>query len=384
MASKRLAALFVLVSLTILTNAEEDRPRGNFRQCTEVTPQCPAIATTYGYYPILSVNAFFLALFGLCCLASLAFGVWTKTWTYTVALGIGTLLETGGYAGRIIMNGNPWSDSGFRLQIVCLVLGPSLIAAAIYLTLKHFVLYCGPQYSLLKPRLYPWVFIGCDIGSIVLQACGGGIAASGGKTNIKLLNAGNNLIITGIAFQVATMAGCGLLVIIYIWRYHKGTPVKDQFNEKSDYQLSKEQGSISPARVKLFGSAVVLSYFTVLIRCIYRLPEMAGGWGNPLMRNEKEFLLLDGMSVYPSLIDIVLRIHTNCLQDDWHRMRLPYRFPSWLLLSSFRCFPAWQKAGWLRVNARLVLEKGCCFIFSRSLKLLDVLRQTLSRLSEDV
>jgi hypothetical protein len=24
------------------------------------------------------------------------------------------------------------------------------------------------------------------------------------------------------------------------------------------------------------------------------LPEMAGGWGNPMMRNEKEFLILDG------------------------------------------------------------------------------------------
>ncbi|KAF9696515.1 hypothetical protein EKO04_005719 [Ascochyta lentis] len=297
MASKRLATLTILAGLiSLAVAAAEDRPRGNFRKCTEVTPQCPAIATTYGYYPILGVNAFFLALFGLCCLASLIIGVWTKTWTYTVALGIGTLLETGGYAGRILMNGNPWSDSGFRLQIVCLVLGPSLVAAAIYLTLKHFVMYCGPQYSPLKPRLYPWVFIGCDIGSIVLQACGGGVAASG-ENNINLLNAGNNLIIAGIAFQVATMAACGLLVLLFIWRYRKDAPFKGQLNEKSNYQLSKEQGNVSLGKVKVFGAVVSLAYVTVLIRCIYRLPEMAGGWGNPLMRNEKEFLLLDGMMI---------------------------------------------------------------------------------------
>lgn len=298
MASKRLTALAILASLASLAIAVEDQPSGDFRKCTEVTPQCPAIATTYGYAPILSVNAFFLALFALCCLATLIVGVWTKTWTYTVALGMGTLLEAAGYAGRILMNGNPWSDSGFRLQIVCLVLGPSLVAAAIYLTLKHFVLYCGPQYSPLKPRLYPWVFIGCDIGSIVLQAVGGGIAASGGSSNMKLLNAGNSLIVTGIAFQVATMTACGLLVLLYVWRYRKGAPMKGQLNEKSDYQLSKEQGNVSLGKVKLFGAVVCLAYFTVLIRCIYRLPEMAGGWGNPLMRNEKEFLLLDGMYVY--------------------------------------------------------------------------------------
>lgn len=297
MGVKRLSTLAILAGLTTLALAAEGRPRGDFRQCTEVTPQCPAIATTYGYYPILSVNAFFLALFGLCCLASLIIGVWTKTWTYTIALGIGTLLETAGYGGRIIMNDNPWSDSGFRLQIVCLILGPSLIAAAIYLTLKHFVLYCGPQYSPLKPRLYPWIFIGCDIGSIVLQACGGGIAASGGNSNISLLNAGNNLIIAGIAFQVATMAGCGILVLLYIWRYRKGAPLKGHVDEKSNYQLSKEQGTISLGKVKLFAIIVCLAYLTVLIRCIYRLPEMAGGWGNPLMRNETEFLLLDGMMI---------------------------------------------------------------------------------------
>lgn len=28
-----------------------------------------------------------------------------------------------------------------------------------------------------------------------------------------------------------------------------------------------------------------------------RIPEMAGGWGNSLMRNEAEFMILDGASV---------------------------------------------------------------------------------------
>lgn len=27
----------------------------------------------------------------------------------------------------------------------------------------------------------------------------------------------------------------------------------------------------------------------------HSLPEMAGGWGNPLMQKENEFLVLDGM-----------------------------------------------------------------------------------------
>jgi hypothetical protein len=32
-----------------------------------------------------------------------------------------------------------------------------------------------------------------------------------------------------------------------------------------------------------------------LLTRIYSIPEMAGGWGNPLMQKEDEFLVLDGM-----------------------------------------------------------------------------------------
>ncbi|KAF2847377.1 RTA1-domain-containing protein [Plenodomus tracheiphilus IPT5] len=287
------SAAFAMQAIAV--QAAEDRPKGDFRQCLEVSPECPVNATLYGYTPNMGANAFLCALFGVCFISTIVMGIMTKTWTYTAALGVGTFLETAGYVGRVIMNGNPWSESGFKLQICCLVLGPSFVAAAIYLTLKHFVLYCGPEHSLLKARLYPWIFIGCDFGSIVLQAVGGGMAAAGGTKNAKLIDAGNNLIVAGIAFQVVTMAVCGLLVIVYIFRYRKARSTQASLNEKSSYQMDKEQGGISLGKIKLFGAMIVLAYTTILIRCIYRLPEMAGGWGNALMRNEREFLLLDGM-----------------------------------------------------------------------------------------
>jgi membrane protein implicated in regulation of membrane protease activity len=279
----------------LVVEAAEDRPKGNFRQCLEVSPECPVTATLYGYAPNMGANAFLCALFALLCIASIVIGVMSKTWTYTAALAIGTFLEAAGYAGRVIMHSNPWSESGFKLQICCLVLGPSFVAACIYLTLKHFVLYCGPQHSLIKPRLYPWIFIGCDFGSIVLQACGGGMAAAGGTTSKKLIDGGNNLIVAGIAFQVVTMAVCGVLVLVFVFRYRKARSTRDSLGEKTTYEMDKETGDVHLGKIKIFGSMVVLAYTAVLIRCIYRLPEMAGGWGNALMRNEKEFLLLDGM-----------------------------------------------------------------------------------------
>jgi hypothetical protein len=291
---RRTTTLLAIACLVSFTLAAEDRPKGDFRQCLEVSARCPVNATLYGYRPNMGANAFLAAFFGVMFIASLVVGIMTKTWTYTIALGIGTFLECVGYIGRVMMNSNPWSESGFKLQICALVLGPSFVAAAIYLTLKHFVLYCGPQYSLIKARLYPWIFVGCDFGSMVLQGIGGGLAAAGGTKNQKLIDGGNKMIVAGIAFQVVTMTVCGVLVLVYVIRYKKGAAARHAA-EKSAYHLDKEQGSIALWKVKVFAAMVTIAYVTVLIRCIYRLPEMAGGWGNALMRNEKEFLLLDGM-----------------------------------------------------------------------------------------
>ncbi|KAF2821848.1 parasitic phase-specific protein PSP-1 [Ophiobolus disseminans] len=292
--TRRTTSLLAIACLVTLTFAAEDRPKGDFRKCLEVTDKCPVEATLYGYRPNMGANAFLAAFFGVMFITSLVIGIMTKTWTYTLALGIGTFLECVGYIGRVMMNSNPWSESGFKLQICALVLGPSFVAAAIYLTLKHFVLYCGPQYSLIKARLYPWIFVGCDFGSMVLQGIGGGLAAAGGTKNAKLIDGGNKMIVAGIAFQVVTMAVCGLLILVYVIRYKKGAAARHAA-EKSAYHVDKEQGATPLWKIKVFAIMVSLAYVTVLIRCIYRLPEMAGGWGNALMRNEKEFLLLDGM-----------------------------------------------------------------------------------------
>lgn len=93
------------------------------------------------------------------------------------------------------------------------------------------------------------------------------------------------------------MSVCGLLVIDFVIRLRRGTRTNANAAEKPTASMF-ENDQVDGKKIrnfKIFSCAIVLAYFTVLIRCIYRLPEMAGGWGNPLMRRENEFLLLDGM-----------------------------------------------------------------------------------------
>ncbi len=169
------------------------------------------------------------------------------------------------------MHSNPWSGAGFKTQICCLVLAPSFLAAGIYVTLKHLVIYCGAENSRLKPRLYPWLFIGCDFGSIVLQAIGGGVASAAGDHGEKpqLLKAGNAFIVAGIAFQVATMVACAILIFDYYRRFQRAKKSKSQAHSESEYE--KRSTVPNEARnFRLFCFALGVAFTTILIRCIYR------------------------------------------------------------------------------------------------------------------
>ncbi|EEP78731.1 conserved hypothetical protein [Uncinocarpus reesii 1704] len=270
----------------------------DFSQCTAVGPLCPVEATTYGYYPHLAANILFAVVYGLCALAQVALGLRFRTWTFMVALALGAFLEMAGYIGRILMHDNPWASGPFKLQIVTIILGPTLVAAAIYLTLKHLVLYLGPQHSRIPARLYTWIFISCDVCSLVLQAIGGGVAAAAGRTDQHKLAVGNNIIITGIAFQVATMTVCGLLGLDFFVRASR--------NGAFDARERRSEKETHWRAFKIFCCAEILAYTTVLIRCIYRIPEMAGGWGNELMQNEKEFLILDAAMIAISVIALTI------------------------------------------------------------------------------
>ena len=82
-------------------------------------------------------------------------------------------------------------------------------------------------------------------------------------------------------------------------------------------------------RFRIFCFAILIAFITIFIRCIYRLPEMAGGWGNPLMRKENEFLLLDGMYVINASH---VGSSADELQDDWHGVHVNDSLPPRLFL----------------------------------------------------
>lgn len=261
--------------------------------CVSVSlPYCPVEGTVYGYYPSLGWNAFFAAAFGLAFILQLGLGVRYKTWTYMIGVGLGCLGEAIGYIGRIQLHNNPYDNNGFTIQIVMLIFSPAFLAAGIYLTLKHVVISFGEQWSRLKPNWYTYIFIACDITSLVLQSAGGALAATADDDNQAALDAGTDIMIGGIIFQVVVLAVFALLVLEYAIRTYR------RRNELSPAALSLWAST----KFRLFCGALITAYVGILIRCIYRIPELLGGWANELMRNEVDFIILEGIMILVTVI----------------------------------------------------------------------------------
>ena len=185
-----------------------------------------------------------------------------------------------------MLHSNPWSSNGFEIQICCLIIAPAFIAAGVYLTLKHITLEVGANFSRIQPRLYTWIFCLADLFSLILQGAGGGIAATADHGS-SLQNVGNDLMMTGIVWQVFTLLIFGGMVADYSFRVH---------SRRSELEPSAVK-LMNTTRFKLFTSGLVLAYITIFTRCVFRIGEMAKGWGNPIMQDQTDFIVLDGVMI---------------------------------------------------------------------------------------
>ncbi|KAM7211905.1 sphingoid long-chain base transporter RSB1 [Rhypophila decipiens] len=266
----------------------------SYKSCTEINAICTIERTTLGYYPNTGINYFFAIGFGIAGFTALIIGSWKRTWSYMAYLTAGCMLELAGYAARIPLHTNPWNKSAFETQIVAIILAPTLICVSVYLTLKHVCLALNPSLSRVKPRLYPFIFVPADVSCLLLQAIGGGLAASAGQTNFKLLQHGNRVIIAGICLQVVVLLFFGLTAGDYALRMKKWVQSSEGEGTEERERAVEIWGN---KRFRLFVYAVSTAYSMILIRCIYRIAEMAGGWGNHIMQDEPSFIVLEGFMI---------------------------------------------------------------------------------------
>ena len=198
----------------------------------------------------------------------------------------------------------PWDEWALGSQYIALAIAPvslnlilmlhfddltyisqGFFAAGIYLALKHAMLSSWPQSSIIRPMFYTWIFISCDVVSITIQAVGGAVASTA-NTNTKVsASTYNTVLLVGICLQFVTFLVFGVMAGFYALNV-----------SRDRHALGPAAGSLLQDRqFRRFVFAMSLAYLVMLIRCVYRIAEVSGGWKNSISRNEAAFMILDGL-----------------------------------------------------------------------------------------
>ncbi|KPM39587.1 hypothetical protein AK830_g6938 [Neonectria ditissima] len=239
---------------------------------------CPLEASLLRYQPNIPATAVPIAIFGLSLLLHTWQGARTKTWGFMGSMICGCILEIIGYAGRLIIHDNPFDFNGFLMQIICITVAPVFFCSAIYVLLSQVINFVDPSISRFRPQLFYWIFIPCDIVSLILQAVGGALSCV--ATNRKAIENGENISLAGLIFQVVTLVVFSALFADYVFKVAR-SPSRDR---------------LTKIMVTFLG-LLFTSTFIVLVRCAYRIVELGQGYFSAIFRDEGLFIGLETVTM---------------------------------------------------------------------------------------
>ncbi|KAJ5574028.1 RTA1 like protein-domain-containing protein [Penicillium hispanicum] len=242
------------------------------------------------YQPNIPANVLFLVIFGLLLAAQIALGTWFRIWAYMGAMTAGLVLEIPGYIGRIMMHSNPFNFNAFLLYLICLTIAPAFFTAAIYICLGKIVIVYGEDISRIRPRTYTILFVTCDIIALVLQAAGGAITSIADSDQKSLSDTGVNIMIAGLAFQVASLTLFIVLASEFAQRVRRSS---------EDMKNASTASVRSGLKWKMFllGKCLAIAVLTIFTRSIFRVAELKGGFSSDLANDEVALMILESTMI---------------------------------------------------------------------------------------
>lgn len=277
---------------------------------------CPLSMGTVHYDPSLFGNTFFLTYFGVILIVQ-ALQAWRlKTWSFSIPVMSGLVLEIVGYAGRIRMHYNPFDPNNFLIYLVCLTIGPVFFAAAIYLTLSRIIVHYGVKYTWFTPKRTSIIFMSCDFIALVMQAAGGAVADTADTK--KISNQGTHLLVAGLAFQVLSLlffVGVSLQYARAVMRLRKGKDVAVQNPHR--YLKTLNLGGRTTKLFNVFLVALSLATIFVLIRSIFRVAELWKGFDSKLANDEILFVIFESCMIMLAVAMLTLFHPGTVLGREW-------------------------------------------------------------------
>jgi hypothetical protein len=256
----------------------------------------------YHYIPTEYVAIIFVVLFGLSTSIHLFQTVRYRMWWLLPTVCLCGFLEVLGWSARLWSSISPFLVTPFQIQITCTIIAPTPFIAANFIILGKIIHQLGTSYSRLSPKWYTIIFFTCDFISLVIQAVGGGMAAT--ASDIQGANLGANIMLAGIVFQLAVIVTYSFCAVEYYMRYSKNSP----FTLRSDKESNSDtivRGTCTKS-LKYMAYGLVFMTTCLFIRAIYRTIELSNGWNGRIISTQVYFNVLDGAMIVLAIVTMNL------------------------------------------------------------------------------
>lgn len=227
----------------------------------------------YAYDPSIVAAIIFMVLFGITT-GLHVFQAARKRTFYFIAMIIGGFFEVAGYLGRALAHSNQHSMGIFILQILTLLIAPTLFAASIYMILGRLIIFTqGEAMSPIRARWLTKIFVCGDIVSFLVQALGGSMLAKE-----STLARGKSIILVGLFIQIIFFGFFLVCGGIFHYRIVRSPTPSSVQNNWLKYMYT------------LYGAG-----FLILIRSLFRVLEFVQGPKGTIQTHEAYLYVFDGV-----------------------------------------------------------------------------------------
>ncbi|KAK0544242.1 hypothetical protein OC845_005705 [Tilletia horrida] len=294
---------------------------------TSVLNYVPSIAAAFAFGILYGLYAIFFqirltphrAWFGLC-------------------LSIGCATESLGFFLRLLLREHQSSLGLFIIHDLCIILSPSSFLAFMYCLFGKMIIAVDARfadesdaerqqrknrekgekkpakkkvrsaYSFISPRTVAPIWVISDITTFCIQGAGGALETAMNPTTAK---AGDRIFLIGIILQAVSY----LLFVALTAEAHRRLAVTSH-DPTFETKWSHPTGRI-----------LILIYFSsafILIRCFYRVAELAEGYHGTLISHEPYFLFLDSLPLLIGITPYLFIWPTKLIHETAQRTREGY------------------------------------------------------------
>jgi RTA1 like protein len=250
------------------------------------------------YIPSLDGNALYLVLFSIFLICQLWMGIKHRTWGYLLGMFGGLVLEILGYVARIQLHYDVFDQNVFTTYLIGTTIGPAFFSASIYLCLARIIPVYGSNLMPLSPRTITVAFVCCDVVSLLLQAIGGAMTAIADTDSS--MQTGINIMIAGLASQVASMTVFVYLCLHFAWNLRQNpsrrNPSGIDLRGSRRFRIFLYCEFLPPllSFPANHALAIAIATVTILIRCCFRVAELHEGYTGSIANDEILYMVLEG------------------------------------------------------------------------------------------